>query len=380
MAAENYPKARFESVTGSGALVFTAGDQHFVVEVDDRLEHAMLEAKQVQAERRIEEAPKPARTLPISQIQSLIRAGADPEQVAQRYGLSLALVHRFSDAVESEKSYAIEQFLRVPAPKEGKETKVRALAEVIDRTLAAARIPRESVTWSATRRGLEPWCITASFTSAGHPIHAEWQWNMRDNSVVCINNAARKLIGEGGLPQDGPLDDAIGGTGALPGESVRSARIEMTMAGWKQGQAEEEEQPRDEAADPTVIDRMALKVAPAPTAHGNGPAAAYSTATPAPSAAATPVAEGHHVPTPKDVHATIHPVQAAAKDDAAADAKDATQEKPAKDDAKNAAAQPQPETPTTASSAHPQSHTTRGHRPPVPTWDEIMFGKAPKEH
>ncbi len=43
----------------------------------------------------------------------------------------------------------------------------------------------------STRRGLEPWRIVAIFTSAGREIHAEWTWNMHDNSVMSLNNAAR---------------------------------------------------------------------------------------------------------------------------------------------------------------------------------------------
>ena len=84
--------------------------------VDDTLEHAILEAKQITAE--IAPRPAPSQTLPISQIQSLIRAGADPARVAERYGVSAALVRRFSASVETEKQYAIEQFLSVPAPKD----------------------------------------------------------------------------------------------------------------------------------------------------------------------------------------------------------------------------------------------------------------------
>jgi len=191
--AESYPIAQFDHVTGEGALVFSTDHGYFTVELNDALERAILEAKQIRAEQHDDKPVHQQSTLPISQIQALIRAGADPDQVARKYALNGALVRRFAAPVESEKNYAIEQFLRVRAPK---ESRVRTLAELIERTLVAARIPRESVQWKATRRGLEPWRIIASFQSAGHPIHAEWSWNMHDNTVVCINNAARKLIGE----------------------------------------------------------------------------------------------------------------------------------------------------------------------------------------
>ena len=73
---------------------------------------------------------------------------------------------------------------------------MRTLSELIERTFAAAHVRLEDVRWKATRRGLEPWKITAEFDSAGHAARAEWSWNMHDNAVNCLNATARKLIGE----------------------------------------------------------------------------------------------------------------------------------------------------------------------------------------
>lgn len=229
MPKDRLEKARFERVSETGDLVFSLGGRQFAVSLDDTLERAILEAKQIRSEQQQPEQPHEQSTLPISQIQSLIRAGADPSRVAERYGLSTTLVRRFSAAVETEKQYAIEQFLTVPAPK---DSKVRTINELVERTLAAASIGMESVTWKSTRRGLEPWHIVAIFTSAGREIHAEWTWNMHDNSVVCLNNAARKLLGE-----QNPRTENAGGAKAspepaLPGDSVRSARIERAVSAW----------------------------------------------------------------------------------------------------------------------------------------------------
>lgn len=193
-----------------------------------------MEAKQIRSEVQREHQPHTSTTLPISQIQSLIRAGADPARVAERYALSEALVRRFSAAVETEKQYAIEQFLAVPAPK---ESRVRTLSELIERTFAAARVRLEDVTWKATRRGLEPWKITAQFTSNGRTIRAEWTWNMHDNAVTCLNATAKKLIGEQDTPKTGgaedhTVDEDFLASLNLPGNSARSARIEQTVSAW----------------------------------------------------------------------------------------------------------------------------------------------------
>ncbi len=337
MPAESYPIAQFDHVTGEGALVFSTDHGYFTVELNDALERAILEAKQIRAEQHDDKPVHQQSTLPISQIQALIRAGADPDQVARKYALNGALVRRFAAPVESEKNYAIEQFLRVRAPK---ESRVRTLAELIERTLVAARIPRESVQWKATRRGLEPWRIIASFQSAGHPIHAEWSWNMHDNTVVCINNAARKLIGEADATpavgigdQDAALNEALPNAANLPGDSARSARIEMTVSAWnEQSQPTQGEQrsASTEAAQQASDIKESAPAAPQEPVRQPDAEEATSTDDHAPS---------FDTPDVIDVH--VEAVQ--------------------------------------TEQAQPAKPAHRGRRSPIPSWDEIMFGKAPKD-
>ncbi len=337
MPAESYPIAQFDHVTGEGALVFSTDHGYFTVELNDALERAILEAKQIRAEQHDDKPVHQQSTLPISQIQALIRAGADPDQVARKYALNGALVRRFAAPVESEKNYAIEQFLRVRAPK---ESRVRTLAELIERTLVAARIPRESVQWKATRRGLEPWRIIASFQSAGHPIHAEWSWNMHDNTVVCINNAARKLIGEADTTpavgigdQDAALNEALPNAANLPGDSARSARIEMTVSAWnEQSQPTQGEQrsASTEAAQQASDIKESAPAAPQEPVRQPDAEEATSTDDHAPS---------FDTPDVIDVH--VEAVQ--------------------------------------TEQAQPVKPAHRGRRSPIPSWDEIMFGKAPKD-
>ena len=337
MPTESYPIAQFDHVTGEGALVFSTDHGYFTVELNDALERAILEAKQIRAERHDDKPVHQQSTLPISQIQALIRAGADPDQVARKYALNSALVRRFAAPVESEKNYAIEQFLRVRAPK---ESRVRTLAELIERTLVAARIPRESVQWKATRRGLEPWRIIASFQSAGHPIHAEWSWNMHDNTVVCINNAARKLIGEADTTpavgigdQNAALNEALPNAANLPGDSARSARIEMTVSAWnEQSQPTQGEQrsASTEAAQQAGDIKESAPAAPQEPVRQPDAEEATSTDDHAPS---------FDTPDVIDVH--VEAVQ--------------------------------------TEQAQPTKAAHRGRRSPIPSWDEIMFGKAPKD-
>jgi hypothetical protein len=248
---ENPPKeASFDHVDADGNLIFIFENTPLSIKVDDTLEHAIAESQKItqkhsdnnSADNNVSAASSNA-TLPISQIQALIRAGVDPSHVAKRYNVSEAQVRRFSAGVETEKQYAIEQFLLVPAPK---QSNMRTLADLIERTLAKAHIGMETVQWRATRRGLEPWLISATFKTATRTIKAEWTWNMHDNSVTCANPSSRLLLGEDANGNDAAKQAQYGGmyrdtvsinfpfsTEELPGNSIRSARIERAVSQWE---------------------------------------------------------------------------------------------------------------------------------------------------
>lgn len=258
---ENPPKeASFDHVDNNGDLIFIFENTPLKIHVDDTLERAIAESKKltnvdernqntVNSTGKSDDSPNATTaTLPISQIQALIRAGLEPEHVAKRYNVSESQVRRFSSGVETEKQYAIEQFLTVPAPK---QSNMRTLSDLIERTLAKAHIGMETVKWRATRRGLEPWLITAEFNTATRTIKAEWTWNMHDNSVACANPSARLLLGEEIMNNDSSKKSQFGGTYRdtvsisfpfanedLPGNSIRSARIERAVSQWESRNSE----------------------------------------------------------------------------------------------------------------------------------------------
>lgn len=258
---ENPPKeASFDHVDNNGDLIFIFENTPLKIHVDDTLERAIAESKKltnvdernqntVNSTGKSDDSPSATTaTLPISQIQALIRAGLEPEHVAKRYNVSESQVRRFSSGVETEKQYAIEQFLTVPAPK---QSNMRTLSDLIERTLAKAHIGMETVKWRATRRGLEPWLITAEFNTATRTIKAEWTWNMHDNSVACANPSARLLLGEEVMNNDSSKKSQFGGTYRdtvsisfpfanedLPGNSIRSARIERAVSQWESRNSE----------------------------------------------------------------------------------------------------------------------------------------------
>ena len=348
MPDDRLEKARFVRVSKTGDLVFSLGGREMAVSVDDTLERAILEAKQVRSEMRQAPQPHQQSTLPISQIQSLIRAGADPARVAEKYHLSEMLVRRFSMAVETEKQYAIEQFLAVAAPK---DSRVRTISELVERTLASAGIGMESVTWKSTRRGRE--------------IHAEWTWNMHDNSVMSLNNAARKLLGEQNPESatDSKLKPTIP---ELPGDSVRSARIERAVSAWA-APTPSIPAARPAAIRPSVTSTgsmppvdLSTSISPATTqAHGTtapSPVSSQTAGSVSPSAAglqqspATAPEQGSDNVSDKTIRSGPNAQLVATEQERAAESAATEHEAPAK------------------------PAKRKSGRSAVPSWDEILFG------
>ena len=57
MPKDRLEKARFERVSETGDLVFSLGGRQFAVSLDDTLERAILEAKQIRSEQQQPEQP-----------------------------------------------------------------------------------------------------------------------------------------------------------------------------------------------------------------------------------------------------------------------------------------------------------------------------------
>ena len=356
-------EARFDHVSKSGELVFAAGNLRFAVAVDDTLERAILAARQLRSEQAQLRQPATTPTLPISQIQTLIRAGAEPRMVAQRYGLDEALVRRFSAPVQTERQYAIEQFLSVPAPK---ESRVRTVADLIDRTLVMAGIRRDNVKWNATRRGHEPWHITALFDAAGRQIQGEWSWNMRDNAVTCLNATAKKLLGEQNLgasrSEAMPVPSMI-----QPGAFGEGFAIPLAT------------QP---APDRSPGGHSSARPSAPATATEDGSAGTSSPT--ASDSAATPAAPDHAVSDSSHSESAASAVHTAGKAPAGSTGTGAAAV-PAADtsDKSGEAATSADEAATVAMPAQPAPAHREGERRPrrrtgrsaVPSWDEILFGE-----
>lgn len=256
--------ATYDHVDDDGNLILTIdGGKQVALAVTDKLEQAIISARQIQSEARAGQRPVTVETLPISRIQTMVREGKSYQRIAEKYKIDETLVRRYAQPVEQEKSYAINQFMAVrrtidpglPSDTRGFITQndrpvKRTIGDLLGSSFARARVDEADVEWDATRFRHEPWRITASFEQNGRSQQATWTWNMRDNSVICMNPAARRLLGQ--------EDDA---STILFGDEQHDIDVEAGCAAAEPAPAAAPAQPASAASAPAP-----LPAPPAPTA------------------------------------------------------------------------------------------------------------------
>lgn len=191
---DNSPmRARLDHVDGNGNLVFVVRGASFIVTPDDAFDAAVERSRRIRHGEPHERRPSSAAPIPIARIQSMIRAGATPRDVADELGVDEPTVERFSPIVETEKNYAIDRFLESPAPSDYDGASV---GDLIHRSLTLRDADMKSLSWHAMRRGVDPWRITVEFDVAGRHIRAIWSWSPQDRAIASLNNTARMLLND----------------------------------------------------------------------------------------------------------------------------------------------------------------------------------------
>ncbi|MFD0704924.1 septation protein SepH [Alloscardovia venturai] len=229
----------FVRTDDNGDVIFRnpLNNEIFSAEVTDELEQGILAAKQIKKDMQGAPAPQSEKALPISMIQSLIRAGHSAEEISQEHGVSAALVRRFSGPVETEKKFAIAQFLDNLIPHEGNVSKISNLLKM---TMASIGASYDDMKWNATRKGHEPWSLQATFESRGKSETAAWTFNPHDRSVVCVNTPAKRLFGEIAATTS-PVDTELFTSDAVPiiTESIPAQSAESSAVSMKTGSFDE---------------------------------------------------------------------------------------------------------------------------------------------
>lgn len=199
MTEDSLQRATFIRTDEDGLLEFRVDDGRLIsVEVTDELERGIIESKQILAELRGTPSPHSEKALPISTIQTLLRAGEDPQAVAEEYHLSEPLVRRFARPVDIEKHYQIDQFRHAHMP--GSSMPHETVESALQAQLLQSGVRFTDVTWDATRHGHEPWRIKASFPQSGRTYTAEWAFDTPRGTITCLDQVSKRLFSAPTIP------------------------------------------------------------------------------------------------------------------------------------------------------------------------------------
>lgn len=170
----------------SQTLVFTDSDgERYSVQITDELRGCVRRDRPS-----LEVVPSLGQqTLRPRDIQSLLRAGADPQEIARNHGVEVAQVLKWSGPVEAEKEFALSRALEAPI---GDEEGAPRMGDLVVDRLAARGVSSSSLIWSARREGSSPWQVCLTFIQGASEHAAHWALTS-SGDVEALDQEARWL-------------------------------------------------------------------------------------------------------------------------------------------------------------------------------------------
>ena len=172
--------------TNGSQLVFTDPDgARYLITIDDALRAAVRrEAMQLTS------SPTTTDTLQPREIQSLLRAGMTPEEIASTYSTDIQRVLRLVAPIRAEQLSIIRQALAAPV---GSHEDSPTLEDLAINRLATRSVDPMSFHWTATRLANSPWQLHLSFAQAAEEHVATWDVTPRGELVRAVNDEAKWL-------------------------------------------------------------------------------------------------------------------------------------------------------------------------------------------
>lgn len=188
----------FDHVDDKGNIILTLASngtsgaaEKLALPLTTELEKGVTRARDIIEQARVAAQKPLQQTLPLAEIQVMVREGASFKEVASKYGIDVETVRHYAQSVEQEKRFAISQFLNVRlATDNGTRSTQRLIAD----QLQAAGVDMTSLRWNAWRKVHEPWQIQLSYKHSDILYRARWNWNLSDNHVDPLDPAAAQLV------------------------------------------------------------------------------------------------------------------------------------------------------------------------------------------
>jgi hypothetical protein len=173
-------------------LLVSDDGTEFTLAADSRLRAALRgdSARLGQLEIQMESALRPR------DIQSRIRAGESPEDVATAAQTSLDKIMGFATPVLAERAHVAERAQRASVRRGAADGPAGALGETVAERLRSRGVEPASVEWDAWRREDGRWTLTASYLSGESARSAEFAYDAAGRYVVAEDDESRWLVGE----------------------------------------------------------------------------------------------------------------------------------------------------------------------------------------
>lgn len=151
-------------------------------------------------------------SIPIKEIQRLLRAGQTAEQIARDNNVALEKIERFAGPILSERIYIIDQAQQIAIRKEGGREPVTLLGVVISR-LAPRNIDSSELAWDTWRLEDGTWTIELHYPNSSGVGIAQWSFDSTKRTVASMDENARWMMGDEPTPRQLPT------AGLIPTES-----------------------------------------------------------------------------------------------------------------------------------------------------------------
>jgi hypothetical protein len=130
------------------------------------------------------------------EIQVRVRAGADPEALADTHGMTLERVLRFAGPVLEERVRVADTARRGRARRSTNDGQAVVFGEAVDARFAANEIDPFTVRWDAYRRIDGQWVVTATWEQDDVECGAEWAFNLAARNSTPIDENATILLSD----------------------------------------------------------------------------------------------------------------------------------------------------------------------------------------
>ncbi len=179
---------------GTRLVLVSSTGEEFSVVVDTRLRAALRgdSSRLGQLEMKMESALRPR------DIQSRIRAGESPEEVATAAQTTVDAIMGFATPVLAERAHVAQTAQRASVRRRSGESSSagRTLGEAAELFFGDHSLHDEDVEWDAWRQADGRWALVAAYAVGGTPRRAEFTHDLPGRYVVAENDEARILTGE----------------------------------------------------------------------------------------------------------------------------------------------------------------------------------------